>query len=100
MFNVKGPDLLWLDKPADPEPEWEAAYEAAKCQGRCDAEDWMLTLHWAWNRNLSRTSGSSRRSSRARRLVDIATLDVQLERRVGSFAGALNTHRNDPRQRQ
>lgn len=28
MFNVKGPDLLWLDKPARPEPEDEAAYEA------------------------------------------------------------------------
>ena len=21
MFNVKGPDLLWLDKPAEPERE-------------------------------------------------------------------------------
>lgn len=26
MFNVKGPDLLWLDKPAQPEPGMEAAY--------------------------------------------------------------------------
>lgn len=26
MFNVKGPDLLWLDKPAQPTPEHEAAY--------------------------------------------------------------------------
>jgi hypothetical protein len=29
MFNVKGPDLLWLDKPARPEPEWVEAYAAA-----------------------------------------------------------------------
>jgi hypothetical protein len=33
MFNVKGPDLLWLDKPAVPEPAMEAAYEAAKFRG-------------------------------------------------------------------
>src|SRR5688500_7938335 len=31
MFNVKGPDLLWLDKPAQPEAEWEGAYAAADC---------------------------------------------------------------------
>jgi hypothetical protein len=30
MFNVKGPDLLWLDKPADPAPGHEAAYETTK----------------------------------------------------------------------
>lgn len=29
MFNVKGPDLLWLDKPAQPEPELQDAYDAA-----------------------------------------------------------------------
>lgn len=28
MFNVKGPDLLWLDKPADPAPELAEAYAA------------------------------------------------------------------------
>ncbi len=33
MFNVKGPDLLWLDKPADPEPGFEDAYQAAKAKG-------------------------------------------------------------------
>ena len=31
MFNVKGPDLLWLDKPAQPEPGMETAYSAADC---------------------------------------------------------------------
>lgn len=38
MFNVKGPDLLWLDKPAEPEPEMAAAYGAAACFP-LDAED-------------------------------------------------------------
>lgn len=33
MFNVKGPDLLWLDKPAIPEPGMEAAYSAAQWKG-------------------------------------------------------------------
>lgn len=31
MFNVKGPDLLWLDKPAQPEPGMEEAYAVADC---------------------------------------------------------------------
>ena len=38
MFNVKGPDLLWLDKPAQPEPEWEDAYAAADCRGLTDLD--------------------------------------------------------------
>ncbi|MEJ7839468.1 MAG: hypothetical protein WKF81_11670, partial [Thermomicrobiales bacterium] len=29
MFNVKGPDLLWLDKPAIPQPGFEDRYERA-----------------------------------------------------------------------
>lgn len=33
MFNVKGPDLLWLDKPAIPEEAHEEAYAAAKWRG-------------------------------------------------------------------
>jgi len=33
MFNVKGPDLLWLDKPAIPEPGFEDAYQSAKFNG-------------------------------------------------------------------
>jgi len=33
MFNVKGPDLLWLDKPAQPEPAMEDAYAAAGWRG-------------------------------------------------------------------
>jgi len=33
MFNVKGPDLLWLDKPAIPDEEQRAAYEAARFKG-------------------------------------------------------------------
>lgn len=33
MFNVKGPDLLWLDKPAIAEPGMEDAYATAKWKG-------------------------------------------------------------------
>ncbi|MGH2531892.1 MAG: hypothetical protein ACRDJW_06250 [Thermomicrobiales bacterium] len=33
MFNVKGPDLLWLDKPAVPPEGYQAAYEAARFKG-------------------------------------------------------------------
>jgi hypothetical protein len=33
MFNVKGPDLLWLDKPAQPELEMADRYRAAGCAG-------------------------------------------------------------------
>src|SRR5680860_362397 len=40
MFNVKGPDLLWLDKPAQPAPELEDAYAAAgsRVLGQSDLE--------------------------------------------------------------
>ena len=33
MFNVKGPDLLWLDKPAHPDPDLEEHYRAADWNG-------------------------------------------------------------------
>lgn len=33
MFNVKGPDLLWLDKPAQPDPGMEAVYAASGWRG-------------------------------------------------------------------
>jgi hypothetical protein len=33
MFNVKGPDLLWLDKPAQPDPANESAYQATAWKG-------------------------------------------------------------------
>ena len=33
MFNVKGPDLLWLDKAADPEPHERAGYAAHGAKG-------------------------------------------------------------------
>jgi hypothetical protein len=33
MFNVKGPDLLWLDKPANPDPELAERYEAVGYSG-------------------------------------------------------------------
>ena len=36
MFNVKGPDLLWLDKPAIPDAGMEEAYAVAKWKGLDD----------------------------------------------------------------
>ena len=33
MFNVKGPDLLWLDKPAQPDEDHVAAYAAHRNHG-------------------------------------------------------------------
>ncbi len=33
MFNVKGPDLLWLDKPADPDLELKDAYQEHGAKG-------------------------------------------------------------------
>jgi hypothetical protein len=41
MFNVKGPDLLWLDKPATPDPtddEMAAAYREAGVRGLSDLD--------------------------------------------------------------
>ena len=38
MFNVKGPDLLWLDKPAVPEEGMEGAYAAADCADLGEAD--------------------------------------------------------------
>jgi uncharacterized protein len=38
MFNVKGPDLLWLDKPAMPEPDLTGAYAAADADGFTDLD--------------------------------------------------------------
>jgi uncharacterized protein len=33
MFNVKGPDLLWLDKPAEPDDDLREAYATQKWKG-------------------------------------------------------------------
>ncbi len=38
MFNVKGPDLLWLDKPADPESDLRDAYREAGAKGLRDED--------------------------------------------------------------
>ncbi|HET8523568.1 MAG TPA: hypothetical protein VFL82_10050, partial [Thermomicrobiales bacterium] len=38
MFNVKGPDLLWLDKPAVPDDGFEDAYAAAKFKGLAERD--------------------------------------------------------------
>ncbi|MGE3799321.1 MAG: hypothetical protein AB7G88_15945, partial [Thermomicrobiales bacterium] len=95
MFNVKGPDLLWLDKPAVPEPEWEAAYESAKAKPfRAEDFDAYAALGL-----------QSKPFERFRIFAPFKPgqapgnhneTDVQLERRSSTFAGALNTHRNNP----
>jgi hypothetical protein len=38
MFNVKGPDLIWLDKPAIPDDEVESAYRDASASGFTDLD--------------------------------------------------------------
>jgi hypothetical protein len=95
MFNVKGPDLLWLDKPAQPEPEWEEAYIAAEVKGlRAQDLDAYRALGLEpkpFDRfrifapfKPGQTPGGK------------ADLAVHLEQRTGMFATSLNTARDNP----
>ena len=95
MFNVKGADLLWLDKPAQPEPELEAAYDAVKAK-RLQPED--LEAYTALGLNPQpfarfRIFAPFKPGEAPGQRND---LDVQLERMTGKFPGMLNTERNDP----
>lgn len=95
MFNVKGPDLLWLDKPAAPEPEWRAAYEAAKARPfRGEDFDAYKALGLEPKPFESFRIFAPFKPGQAPGGHN--ETDVQLERRASSFAGALNTHRNNP----
>ena len=38
LFNVKGPDLIWLDKPAIPDDELAGAYQSANFSGLTDID--------------------------------------------------------------
>ncbi len=38
MFNVKGPDLIWLDKPATPDDDLESAFARANVSGLPDLD--------------------------------------------------------------
>lgn len=97
MFNVKGPDLLWLDKPANPEPEHEAAYEEARSRPLRDED---LSAYAALDLTPEpfanfRIFAPFKPGQAPGERGDI---DVQLERRTSSLSGKLNTDRDDPSQ--
>ncbi|MFN8590835.1 MAG: hypothetical protein U0031_05170 [Thermomicrobiales bacterium] len=97
MFNVKGPDLLWLDKPAQPEPEWEAAYAAANAKQlrETDLEAYAaLGLEPRPFENFRIFAPFKP----AQAPGGYGDLDVQLERQAASFPGKLNTERDAPEQ--
>jgi uncharacterized protein len=97
MFNVKGPDLLWLDKPAQPDPEWAEAYAAAEAKLLHDED---LEAYAAL--------GLEPRPFQNFRIFapfkpgqapgGKGDLDVQLDRLAGTFPGKLNTNRDNPTQ--
>jgi uncharacterized protein len=95
MFNVKGPDLLWLDKPAQPAPEWDDAYHAAesKLLRPEDLEAYaalgLAPKPFEKFRIFAPFKPGQAPGSRG-------DLDVQLERLTGSFPAALNTDRDNP----
>jgi DNA helicase HerA-like ATPase len=93
MFNVKGADLLWLDKPAQPEPEWEEAYDAAGARllGAQDIEAYEALGLEAKPFERFRIFAPFKPGQAPGSQHD---LDVQLERMAGRFAGALNTQRD------
>jgi hypothetical protein len=99
MFNVKGPDLLWLDKPAQPEPDWTEAYAAADAKPlrREDLEAYAaLGLEpkpFAKFRIFAPFKPGQAPGGRG-------DLDVQLEGQTSTFPGALNTDRDDPAESQ
>ena len=95
MFNVKGPDLLWLDKPAIPEPEWAEAYDGAKARSLSeqDLEAYAaLGLEPEAFQNVRIFAPFKPGEAPGRQ----GQLDVQLERLTGTFSGKLNTDRDNP----
>ena len=95
MFNVKGPDLLWLDKPAQPEPEWVDAYAAAEAKplSSGDLEAYAaLGLEPKPFQNFRIFAPFKPGQAPGGR----GDLDVQLDRLTGTFPGTLNTDRDHP----
>jgi hypothetical protein len=99
MFNVKGPDLLWLDKPAVPDAEWEDAYSTAgsRLLRPEDLEAYAaLDLEprpFATFRIFAPFKPGQAPGERG-------DIDVQLERLTGSFPAKLNTVRDKPTESQ
>jgi len=95
MFNVKGPDLLWLDKPATADSGWEEAYAEAGTKS-LSSED--LDAY--------RALGLEPKPFEHVRIFapfkpgqapgGHGAIDVQLERLTATFPGALNTDRDNP----
>ena len=95
MFNVKGPDLLWLDKPANPDPEWEDAYAAAGARPLSDRDVEAykaLGLEPRPFQNFRIFAPFKPGQAPGGR----GDLDVQLERLTSTFPGALNSDRDNP----
>lgn len=95
MFNVKGPDLLWLDKPAVPGPEWVDAYAEAKARtlSEQDLEAYAaLELEPKPFDNVRIFAPFKPGEAPGKQ----GQLDVQLERLTGTFSGKLNTDRENP----
>ena len=99
MFNVKGPDLLWLDKPAVPEPEWATAYAAAESKPlrREDVDAYaalgLQPKPFERFRIFAPFKPGQAPGGRGQ-------IDVQLERLSASFSSALNTDRDNPAETQ
>src|ERR687897_45520 len=97
MFNVKGPDLLWLDKPAQPEPEWAEAYVAAEAK-LLDAEDLEAYAALSLDPDPFQNFRIFAPFKPGQAPGGKGDLDVQLDRLVGTFPGKLNTNRDNPAQ--
>jgi uncharacterized protein len=95
MFNVKGPDLLWLDKPANPDPDWEDAYAAAGARP-LSARDLEAYAALGLNPNPFRRFRIFAPFRPGQAPGGRGELDVQLERLTSTFPAALNTNRTNP----
>jgi hypothetical protein len=96
MFNVKGPDLLWLDKPATPEPGDETAYDSV---GSRTLRQQDLAAYEALGLEPKPFDGCFRifapfKAGQAPGGHGDAT--VQLDQMRGKLAGKLNTIRDKP----
>lgn len=99
MFNVKGPDLLWLDKPAQPEPGWEEAYARAQSKPLRPQD---LQAYAALNLEPRpftnfRIFAPFKPGHAPEGHGDLA---VHLDQQMSKFSYALNTNRDNPSEAQ